>query len=354
MRVEDLDTPVLIVDLDALEENLDRYQRYFDDRRIAFRPHIKTHKCLAIARMQMDRGAMGLTCQKIGEAETMASGGLETDILIPFNILGSEKLERLTALTRRVPRLTVTADSEQTVRGIADAAKSDGVTVGVLVEVETGLKRTGVGAPQKAVELARRIHELPGLELRGVMGFPTEPPTRPILREVLDLFDRDGLPHPVVSGGCTPGALTAHEIPELTEYRAGEYAVGGEGHFRQGRHTVAQCALRALTTVVSRPAEDRAILDGGTKTLSASTLRMDWGESFGYLVEYPEARFHGASEEHGHVDVSACVRKPRIGEKVQVLPVHPCPCVNEHDELVAVRKGRVEAVWPVHARGRIR
>ena len=169
MRVEDLDTPVLIVDLDALEENLDRYQAYFDQHRIAFRPHIKTHKCLAIARMQMDRGAMGLTCQKIGEAEAMASGGLETDILIPFNIVGSEKLERLTALTRRVPRLTVTADSEETVRGIADAARSDGVTVGVLVEVETGLKRTGVPTPQKAVELARRIHELPGLELRGVM-----------------------------------------------------------------------------------------------------------------------------------------------------------------------------------------
>jgi D-serine deaminase-like pyridoxal phosphate-dependent protein len=305
-----------------------------------------------MARMQIVRGAMGITCQKVGEAEAMAAGGIETDILIPFNIMGSEKLERLAALARRVPRLTVSADSEETVRGIAGAAR--GVTVGVLVEVETGLKRTGVPTPQKAVELARVIHELPGLELRGIMGFPTMPDTRPVIRETVSLFDRDGLPRPVVSGGCTPGALIAHETPELTEYRAGEYAVGGEGHLRSGRHTVAQCALRVLTTVVSRPVEDRAILDAGTKTLSASALRMDWGDSFGYVVEYPEARFHGASEEHGHVDIGPCARRPRIGERVQVLPVHPCPCVNEHDEIVAVRQGRVEAVWPVHARGKIR
>ncbi len=354
MRVEDLDTPVLIIDLDALEENLDRYQQYFDLHKVGFRPHIKTHKTLAIAHMQMARGAIGLTCQKLGEAEVMVWGGLNTDILIPFNLLGRQKLDRLTALAKCTSRLTVAVDSEQTVRGIAEAARAEGVTIGVLVEIETGSNRTGSTSPQKTLELARLIHERPGLELRGIMGFPTPPRVRPLLRETLDLFDRDGLPHPVVSGGSTPGALEAHEIPEVTEHRAGEYCVGGAGHLLQGRHTVAQCALRALMTVVSRPSEGRAILDGGSKTLSASTLKVDQGESMGYIVEYPEARFYGASEEHGHVDVSACAQKPEIGERVQVLPVHPCPCVNEHDELVAVRKGRVEAVWPVHARGKIR
>jgi D-serine deaminase-like pyridoxal phosphate-dependent protein len=158
----------------------------------------------------------------------------------------------------------------------------------------------------------------------------------------------------IVSGGSTRHAFEAHLIPELTEYRIGEYPTGGEGHFRSGRHTVEQCALRVQATVISKPTEDRVILDAGSKTMSASTFQAPHGTSMGYLVEYPDARFYGASEEHGHVDVSACAKKPQIGERVQVLPVHPCPCVNEHDEMVAVRKGVVEAVWPIYARGKIR
>lgn len=353
MRVEDLDTPVLMVDLAALEENLDRYQRYYDQHGIDLRPHIKTHKTLAIAHMQMARGAIGLTCQKLGETEVMAWGGLGQDILIPYNIIGQQKLDRLTALARQA-NITVAADSAYTVRGLSEAATAAGVTVKVLVEMETGHNRTGTTSPQQTLELARLIDGLPGLDLRGIMGFPTAPEVRPLIQETLALFDRDGLPHPVVSGGSTKYALQAHEIPELTEYRAGEYSVGGMGHLREGRHTVAQCALRVVTTVVSRPTEGRAILDAGSKTLSASVLQGDDGPSMGYIVEYPEARFYGASEEHGHVDVSACTRKPEIGERVQVIPVHPCPCVNEHDELVAVRGGQVEAIWPIYARGKIR
>ena len=126
MRIEDIDTPALIVDLDGLEDNLDRYQRYFDEHGIGLRPHIKTHKCLAIAHMQMRRGAMGITCQKLGEAEVMAAGGIDGDILIPFNIVGRHKLERLVALARRA-RLTVAADSEYTVQGLSAAVAAAGV-----------------------------------------------------------------------------------------------------------------------------------------------------------------------------------------------------------------------------------
>jgi D-serine deaminase-like pyridoxal phosphate-dependent protein len=353
MRVEELDTPVLTMDLDALEENLDRYQRYYDQHGIGLRPHIKTHKTLAVAHMQIARGAIGLTCQKIGEAEVMVAGGLHVDILIPFNIIGKAKLERLTALARQT-RITVAVDSEFTVRGLSDAAQADGTLLGVIIEIETGANRTGVTTPEAAVELARIIDAAPGLEFRGIMGFPTPPQARPIIQETVHQLDRASLPHPIVSGGSTKSAFDAHLIPELTEYRIGEYPVGGEGHLRDGRHTVDQCALRVLATVVSRPTEDRAILDCGSKTMSASTLQTARGVSIGYIVEYPDAHFYSFSEEHGHVDVSACPRKPAIGERVQVLPVHPCPCVNEHDEIVAVRKGRVEAFWPVLARGKIR
>ena len=350
MRVEELDTPVLIVDLDGLEENLDRYQRYFDEHGIGLRPHIKTHKSLAIAHRQMQRGAMGIACQKLGEAEVMVGGGISRDILIPYNIMGRQKLERLAALARQA-RMTVAADSEYTVRGLAETARSAGVEIGVVVELERG--RTGVPTPQGAVELARLIDAETGLELRGVMIMPSALESRPFIEETLELFDRDGLAHPMVSGGSTPTAMLAHEIPALTECRVGEYCVGGVGHLRRGTHSLEQCALRVVTTVVSRPTADRAILDGGSKTFSAAVLRGDAG-CMGHVVEYPEARFTGASEEHGNVDVSACEQKPQIGERVQVLPVHPCPTFNEHDEIVAVRQGRVEAIWPVHARGRIR
>lgn len=354
MQIHELDTPVLTVDLDALEANLDRYQRYFTEQGIGLRPHIKTHKTPAIAHMQMRRGAVGLACQKIGEAEIMVNNGLDQDILIPYNILGAQKLDRLMALARRTQTLTVAADSAHTVAGLSSAAHAAGITLGMLVDMEVGMKRTGVPTPQDAVALAEMVDRAPGLALRGLMLYPTPPATRPLIQEALTLFDRKGLPHPMVSGGSTPNAFFAGQIPELTEYRAGEYPMGGAGYLIRGTHTAAQCALRVIATVVSRPDDDRCFLDSGSKSLSASILQTEQGPSIGYIVEYPDARLHGFSEEHGHVDISACVRKPAIGERVTVLPVHPCPCVNEHDELVAVRNGQVEAIWPILARGKIR
>ena len=353
MRIDELDTPVLVINLDALEENLDRYHGYFKKHGIGFRPHIKTHKTLAVAQLQLKYGAIGLTCQKLGEAEVLAAGGIHTDLLVPYNILGRQKLDRLTALAKRLP-ITVAPDSEFTVRGLSGAADAEGVSIGILIEVEMGFERTGVPTPRQATELAKLVHDLPGLELRGFMGFPTPPESRPLIQETIDLFDRACLPRAVVSGGGTPHAMAAHEIPELTEYRAGEYTVGGAMHLAEGRHTLEQCALRVITTVVSRPTEDRMFLDAGSKALSASIYKTDRGDCMGHIVEYPDARIGIASEEHGHVDISGCADKPEIGERVQVLPVHPCPCVNEHDEMVATRNGKVEATWPVHARGKIR
>jgi len=353
MRVEDLDTPFLTVDLDGLEDNLDRYQRYFDAHGIGLRAHIKTHKCLAIAHMQMARGAMGIACQKLGEAEVMAAGGVNGDILIPYNIMGTQKLERLMALTRGA-QMTVAVDSEYTARGISDAAQTAKGRVGVIVELGRG-GRCGVETPTGAAELAKLVDSLPGLDFRGVMAMPTPPDVRPFIQETLDLLNRSGLPYPVGSVGATPFAFQTHEIPELTESRIGEYPVGGLLHLRRGTHTLAQCALRVVMTVVSRPTPKRAVLDGGSKALSLATTKDgERGSVIGHVVEYPEAVFSGASEEHGNLDVSACDPKPQIGERVQVLPVHPCPTVNEHDEMAAVRQDRVEAIWPVHARGKSR
>jgi D-serine deaminase-like pyridoxal phosphate-dependent protein len=353
MHIDELDTPHLVVDLDALEENLERYQAYFTQHGIGLRPHIKTHKCLAIAHMQMARGAIGITAQKLGEAEVMVAGGVDRDTLIPFNIIGRSKLERLTALTRRT-RLTVAADSEVTIRGLSGACAAAGVTVGVVIELGRG-GRCGVETAQLAGDLGALADSLPGVELRGVMIMPAPPSVRPFLQECLAAFDAKGLPHPIVSGGSTPAAFTSHEIPELTEFRAGEYPVGGMKHLSLKTHTVQQCAVRVLMTCVSRPTSERAIFDGGSKSLSAATFAdEDRGSLMGHVVEFPEARFSGASEEHGQVDVSRCDPPPQIGDRVQVIPVHPCPTFNEHDTIAAVRGDRVEAFWPVHARGAIR
>ncbi len=351
MRVEELDTPALILDLDSFEENLKRYQEYFDSHAIGLRPHIKTHKCVAMAHMQLKQGAIGITCQKVSEAEVMVAGGLDGDVLIPFNVIGRQKLERLMALASRA-RVTVAADSEYTVNGLSSAAIGHDASLGVIVELYQG--RTGVPTPALAVELGKRIDESPGLELRGIMIMPAPPTVRPFLQEVISEFDKVGLPYPIVSGGSTPSAFTAHEIPELTEFRAGEYPVGGIKHLSLGTHSVDQCAGRILATVVSRPSGDRAVIDAGSKSLSAATAEFNGQTVLGYVVEYPEAIFSGASEEHGQIDLTLCTKKPEIGEQVQIILAHPCPGFNEHDSIYALRDGRVEAIWSVDARGSIR
>ena len=156
MRVEELDTPALILDLDSFEENLKRYQEYFDSHAIGLRPHIKTHKCVAMAHMQLKQGAIGITCQKVSEAEVMVAGGLDGDVLIPFNVIGRQKLERLMALASRA-HVTVSADSIYTINGLSSAAVGFDVNLGVIVELDQG--RTGVPTPELAVELGKKIDE---------------------------------------------------------------------------------------------------------------------------------------------------------------------------------------------------
>ncbi len=348
MHTDDLMTPVVVIDLDRMAANIARLQDYLDAHGIANRPHIKTHKVPAIARKQLAAGAVGITCQKVSEAEAMANAGLD-DIFLPYNIVGVAKLDRLMALARRI-RLSVTADSAYTVQGYAEAAGRAGIELPVLVEFDTGAHRCGVQSPQEAAELAREVAEAPALSFGGLMTFPHNAESDEFVRATRALLGPDGLEITCVSYGGTPAAWSAHERTEVTEYRAGTYVYGDRATLRSGAMTLDQVALSVACTVVSRPTADRGILDGGSKTFSSDLSGL---EGHGLILEYPEARFYSMSEEHGHVDFSACEHKPEIGERVTVIPNHCCPVSNLFDEVVAVRGGHIEAVWPVAARGTV-
>ena len=348
MQVDDLETPVPVVDMDRLEANIARLQNYLDEHEIANRPHIKTHKIPAIAKLQMDAGAVGITCQKVSEAEVMADAGFD-DIFIPYNIIGESKLKRLMSLAARI-KVSLTADSEFTVRGLSSAAQQAGLTLPVLVECDTGLQRCGVQSPQEAAELARLIVSLPHLDFGGLMTFPINEDLDHFVRETRSLLTGEGIQIERVSGGGTPGMWEAHTHPELTEYRAGIYVYGDRLSLRSGAVTLDTCALKIFATVVSRPTAQRGILDSGSKTLSADLHGLD---GYGFIYEYPEAKIYALSEEHGHVDFSACARKPEIGERVSIIPNHCCMVSSLFDEVVGARGDQVEETWQVAARSAV-
>ncbi|HJS20912.1 MAG TPA: D-TA family PLP-dependent enzyme, partial [Anaerolineales bacterium] len=332
MRVDELETPVPIVDMDRMEANIARLQSYLDQHKIANRPHIKTHKIPDIARLQMEAGAVGITCQKVSEAEVMAEAGF-SDILITYNILGENKLERLTSLAAR-GTVSVTADSSVVVRGLSKAAQEAGIELTVLVECDTGAGRCGVQSPGEAAELARLIAGLPNLHCGGLMTYPTSGHLDTFVRATRDLIKGDGLQIERVSGGGTPAMWQAHTHPELTEHRAGIYVYGDRLTLRSGSVSLEDCAIKVHTTVVSRPTPDRGILDAGSKSLSSDLHGLD---GYGYICEYPEAKIYQLSEEHGHVDFSACPRKPEIGERLTVIPNHCCTVTSLFDEVIGSR-----------------
>ncbi len=349
MRVQELETPVPVVDMDRMEANISRLQAYLDEHKIANRPHIKTHKIPEIARLQMDAGAVGITCQKVSEAEVMVDAGFD-NIFIPYNILGESKLKRLMRLAARAT-VSVTADSAVVVQGLSKAVQESDLTLTVLVECDTGAHRCGVQSPREAAELARMIDSLPCLHFGGLMTYPTNEHLDDFVRVTRDLLKDDGLRIERVSGGGTPCMWEAHTHPELTEHRAGIYVYGDRLTLRSGAVRFEDCAIKVHATVVSRPTSERGILDAGSKSLSSDLHGLD---GYGFICEYPDAKIYQLSEEHGHVDFSACLKKPEIGERVTIIPNHCCTVTSLFDEVVGARGDQVEVTWQVAARGTVK
>ncbi len=363
MRVSELDTPALVIDLEILESNLRRMASYCAGHGIALRPHIKTHKIPAIARMQIQAGAAGITVAKLGEAEVMVREGLD-DILVAYPVVGSSKLARLIALAEKT-RITVATDSLEVAREISRASHTAGTQVGLLAEFDAGLHRCGVQNPGELVELARGMARLPGVDFAGFMFFPGHirvPPQEQIplleqidvqLREAQDQLFNSGIELRDVSGGSTPSAFQSHVMKTVTEIRPGTYVFNDMNTVRCGATDLSTCALTVHTTVVSRAVAGRAVVDAGSKTFSSDPWR-GGGEGFGYCLEHPDALLESMSEEHGHLNIVACSLPPKLGDRLRFIPNHVCTALNLHNEVWAARNDEVVERWPVEARGLVK
>lgn len=348
--VADLSTPRPVIDEDRVRANIERVQSYADQHGLAFRPHIKTHKLPSVAKLQVEAGAKGINCQKISEAEVFAEAGFD-DILITFNILGADKLERLADLNERIAKLSVVADSRTTVEGLS-AHFAGRKPLIVLVECDTGAGRCGVQTPDEAFALATLIHSAPSLTFGGLLTYPKPTAAAAVqayFAEAVGLLKATGIPCPVVSHGGTPSLFEGHNVPVATEYRAGTYVYNDRSMIRAGHCTEADCAMTILATIVSRPAPGRAVIDAGVKTLTSDLLGFS---DYGLVVGFPEAVIKALSEEHGVIDISACNDTfPAIGSKIRIIPNHTCVVTNMFDTMVFHRDGVVIRVEDVAARG---
>lgn len=348
--INEIDTPAIVIDVNRVQANIKKAQAHADALGVKLRPHIKTHKLPFFARRQLEAGAAGITCQKLGEAEVMADSGI-IDIFLPYNILGADKLDRLNALHQRIT-ISVTVDNAVALAGLAVRFTNEGRPLKVLVECDTGMGRCGVQEPAEALRLAQQIDASKGLKFGGLMTYPATGKAEEAeiwLRQARDLLAANGLECETISSGGTPDMWRKPERSVVTEYRPGTYIYFDRYQVSEGAATLDDCALSVLSTVVSHPTQDRAIIDAGSKSLSSDTLGLsDYGEVFGR----PDARVTGLSEEHG--TLKGDVAGLNIGDKVRIIPDHVCVVTNLFDEVHLISGEDVIDILPVAARGKLR
>lgn len=348
-RLEDLETPVPVIDIDVVERNVMQWQSRCDMLGLANRPHIKTHKLAGLAQYQIAQGAKGITVQKLGEAEIMADAGIR-DMLLTFNVVGRNKTDRLAALARRTD-ISVVADNHQMIEGLSYAAAKAGRTISVLVECDTGAKRNGVQTPEAALVLAQTIDKSDSLSFGGLMtyaGVGQRLQAAAFLDETKIRCETTGLGVSTITSGGSPDMWKDEGLSSLTEYRAGTYIYFDRSLVASGTCDYEDCALSVLTAVVSRPTDARAILDAGTKSLTSDLLGL---QGYGVANALGDAKVYAANEEHGYLDISHLDNKPAIGELIRITPNHVCPVTNLFNEVVFVRGEDVLGAVKVDARG---
>jgi D-serine deaminase-like pyridoxal phosphate-dependent protein len=356
MPLADADTPALILDLDAFERNLATMAEVA--RGLRLRPHAKSHKCPEIAKRQVAAGAVGVCCQKVSEAEALVDGGVG-DVLIANEVVGRAKLARIATLAKRA-RLSVCVDDAENARDLDAAARAAGVRLDVLVEVDVGAQRCGVAPGAPALGLARVVSGCENLRFAGLQAYQgAAQHLRSIgerraaiaqaiekARATRDLIEDEGLDCEVVTGAGTGSFLFEQASGVYTELQPGSYVFMDADYGRnswEGFPRFEQ-SLYVWTTVMSTPAPGRAVVDAGLKAHSVDS-------GMPLVVGRPGVEYVKASDEHGVLKVAAGARAPALGAKLRLIPGHCDPTVNLYDWLVAVRGERVEALWPVAARG---
>ena len=355
----DLATPCLVVDLDIVARNIDRLATAARERTVALRPHIKTHKSVALARMQLDAGAAGITAGTVGEAEVMSAGGID-DIFIAYPIWADgTRAERIAALHERVT-LSVGIDSVEGAERLARAVEGGERPLSVLVEIDSGGRRTGLGRPADVVRVARAARSA-GLLVAGVFThgghsyggpdarIPAAADEVASLGAAADALREAGHPVERISAGSTPtGVLAA--AGRVNEIRPGTYLLGDRQQLVLGAIPPDGIALVVAATVVSTAVPGQVVVDAGAKTLTKD--RSPFLEGFGLLPAYPDAVIERLFDYHGAVAIPAGAAAPRLGEVVAIVPNHVCPVVDLFDTYLATRGGEVVGEWPVDARGR--
>jgi len=350
--LQTVNTPAVLVDLGIARRNIERFQAYADAHGLKVRPHIKTHKLPVVAEMQLRAGAVGITCQKVSEAEAMVAGSPEIrDVLITYNILGREKLEHLAALARMVTHCFV-AHNETVIDGLSAAFAAEPAPLRVLVECNTGADRCGVPTPEAAATLAQRIAKARGLVFGGLMTYPPANGAAAVesfMNRAKAFLEATGIAVPVITSGGTPSMMQAAEAPVTTEYRPGTYVYNDRSLVSRGVCGWDDCALTVLSTVVSVPAANRAIIDAGSKALTSDLLGLS---GYGHVLTRDDIAIDQLSEEHGRL-VSEGPINLKVGDKLRIVPNHACVVTNMVDAVHIVEQGEITGLWPVAARGRI-
>jgi D-serine deaminase-like pyridoxal phosphate-dependent protein len=355
MLVSELDTPCLLLDLDAMERNIATMAKALEGTGVRVRPHFKTPKSPEVARRQLAAGAIGITVAKLGEAEVLADAGLGP-LLMANQVVGPVKLARLTSLLAKGVDITIAVESEFNVRELAEAAKAAGVTAQAIIEVDSGMHRCGTDDPAETVRLARLMEDL-GVRYRGLMGYEghtvhiddrgerTEKATvaLTIVGQHADALAEAGLPPEIVSVGGTGTYDIASRHPGVTEIQAGTY-VFMDGRYHQVFAEPFECALTFLTTILSVK-DTYAVCDAGMKSLSRD---MGMPETAAGRI-----KVRGLSEEHAHL-VGEGIADLKPGDRVELIPSHGDTTLNMHDNYYVRRGGEVIDTWPILAARKFR
>lgn len=353
-----LDTPRVVIDLARVAANIERLQREMDGRGIALRPHAKTHKSIAVARLQIEAGARGITVGTLGEAEVFVTAGIR-DVFLAYPVWAAgPKAARLRAIHAVAPTFRVGIDSAGGAERLATAVAGSGRPLDVLIEIDPGNHRTGLVSPGAALEVARAARAA-GLAVVGVfshgghgyrLGGGGEAGADEVraLEAAAAALRADDFSIDTISAGSTPTMHSA-AAGAVTEMRAGTYVYGDRQQWALGVIAAAGCAAAVAATVVSVH-EDRVVLDAGAKMLTKD--RAEWLTGFGAIVGYPALVIERVNDYHGVVAAPRGTDRPVLGEIVAIIPNHVCPVIDLVDSVVAVDAAGTSAEWPVDARGR--